>query len=331
MNIIGNENNVPTILPTLSNQPAVNISVSEAGSADGNEAVKVLAQNLAMLTGQNNLLGDENDVLLSSDYSNERSEGALTTLESTINLLSTSNTQQDTQAALRQLSLSQNNVDDALNAQANQLTRSAALLSVDTGQGPAHIRELANNIGLIKTNFLDVYRDITKKTTEYFSDFTDALSHMSNFINPGVDKDNPNKIIFHGFPFSESYFKGLIYKYQNNIVYTLPQPVSSEAFDFWTKKLSPDLIVNKNGGITMNVDILIKINNSVKDREGEILTVAFQALQSEVDSYKSRQQSAVTRIMDSYRQDLSTFDNLINLLMGMYATETKVNEGFLRY
>ncbi|MCW6566898.1 IpaD/SipD/SspD family type III secretion system needle tip protein [Yersinia ruckeri] len=255
---------------------------------------------------------------------------------------------------------------DELSQKQRQLIKSQSQASKSSSTPlsnyPPHIANLEDLVRDVKTNFQDVYSEVVKNATEYFKDFNLAMSQLDKCIESGSDA---NKLKFEKREFARAIEK-IMLKYSNDdALYTgssssdnggviLDASFSNVKFihefegddgtlTFWKDKLSPTFNVVKEGGkikISPNLDVLKDVFDSLKGSSGNIdldgsdknniLTATFQAWQAGFDSLKNRQQTAINQLMEKYRHDIGTFDNLIQILIKSIDDHFRYNEGYFR-
>ncbi|MGK4441542.1 IpaD/SipD/SspD family type III secretion system needle tip protein [Yersinia proxima] len=210
---------------------------------------------------------------------------------------------------------------------------------------PAHIATLENLIDSIHSDFQAPYVEINKAAAVFMKDTNNALGTISKFMKAGKD----GKIEFKPLAFVQEMDK-VFGKYTSFTVsgtddywswspnndtttplYTFKG--DSKAFDFWKNKLGNDFIIKQIAGgeiqILPNLDPIRKIYSTVADLNtgwngGDMLTQVFQSLQSSLDSQKNAVSSSVSRLVEVFRQDNSSFETMIQLL-------TKITEDLHRY
>ncbi|AJJ62834.1 IpaD/SipD/SspD family type III secretion system needle tip protein [Yersinia aldovae] len=219
---------------------------------------------------------------------------------------------------------------------------------------PAHIKALENMIGNIHDNYQKTYAKINQKAAEYMKDVNTALGKISDFIKAGGD----GKINFRPKDFLESLDKvfkqytsyeiGNDYKaaYENwspdnsatLAIYTFEGDHSTK--DFWQNKLGDGFIVKqsddgKNILVLPNLDPIRSIYSSIAHSEadwegGDTSSQAFQSLQASIDSQKNTVNSSVSQLLERFRQDNSTFETFIQLLVQMTKDLHQYNLGYIQ-
>lgn len=109
-------------------------------------------------------------------------------------------------------------------------------------------------------------------------------------------------------------------------------------FSFWEKKLSGQGFTVKKSGNEIQVypdfkpirEILLAIKNSPAGWLGEdVMAQQFQSLQTAIDAQKNAVNSSVSRLLESFRQDNSHFDTLVQLLIQLIKDLNQNNNGLI--
>lgn len=264
---------------------------------------------------------------------------------------------EDTELELRRLPLTVANNSDRYEtakkdfiyamekAEINVLSRSKN----DQGT-PAHIQSLENMIDNIHNNYQKTYANINQKAAEYMKDVNTAVGKISDFIKAGSD----GKINFKPKDFLES----LDATFEKYTEYKVGSDYSSDykkwssnnndtkkifsftgdqqAKDFWESKLGDGFIVTLNGKdieIRPNLDPIRNIYSTIANSEtkwtgGDTNSQAFQSLQAAIDSQKNTVNSGVSQLLERFRQDNSTFETFIQLLVQMTKDLHQYNAGY---
>lgn len=219
---------------------------------------------------------------------------------------------------------------------------------------PAHIKALEDMIGNIHDNYQKTYAKINQQAAEYMKDVNTALGKISDFIKAGSD----GKINFKPKSFLESldevFKKYTSYKVSGdiNIAYKHWSPDNGSTLaiykfegdnstkDFWQNKLGDGFIVKqsddkKNILVLPNLDPIRNIYSSVANSEaswqgGDTNSQAFQSLQASIDSQKNAVNSSVSQLLERFRQDNSTFETFIQLLVQMTKDLHQYNLGYIQ-
>ncbi|EKN4182918.1 IpaD/SipD/SspD family type III secretion system needle tip protein [Yersinia ruckeri] len=316
-----------------------------------------LADNLDQLLRETTLVTTESHAVANLDKAMQRYQRSMQ--ESQFD-------DQQVAEASRNVKHAVNYTVDEFSQKQRQLIKSLSQASKNSGTQlsnyPAHIANLETVVKDVKANFQDVYSEVVKQATEYFKDFNLAMSQLDKCIESGSDA---NKLKFEKREFARAIEK-IMLKYSNiDALYTGDsssdsggklvddafidvKPIyefkgSEEVLTFWQDKLSPTFNVKRDGGaikILPNLETLKDVFESLKgsseiiDLDGSdkhnILTATFQAWQAGFDSLKNRQQTAINQLMEKYRHDISTFDNLIQILIKSIDDHFRYNEGYFR-
>ncbi|MCW6540674.1 IpaD/SipD/SspD family type III secretion system needle tip protein [Yersinia ruckeri] len=310
-----------------------------------------LADNLDQLLRETTLVTTESHAVANLDKAMQRYQRSMQ--ESQFD-------DQQVAEASRNVKHAVNYTVDEFSQKQRQLIKSLSQASKNSGTQlsnyPAHIANLETVVKDVKANFQDVYSEVVKQATEYFKDFNLAMSELDKCIESGSDA---NKLNFKKRSFARA-IELIMSKYSNNddlydgngiilnnafidakSIYEFKG--SEEALTFWQEKLSPTFNVKRDGEmikISPNLDTLKDVFESLKGPDGKIepfvsernniLTATFQAWQAGFDSLKNRQQTAINQLMEKYRHDISTFDNLIQILIKSIDDHFRYNEGYFR-
>ncbi|HHL2560643.1 TPA: hypothetical protein ACQ31I_002552 [Yersinia enterocolitica] len=244
-----------------------------------------------------------------------------------------------------------------------ELAEAKGLRSQKNTQGtPAHIAELENVIGIIHDNYQKTYADINQKAAEYMKDVNTAVGKISDNINAGKE----GKIKFELMAFVKD-MNSIFSKYTSyqpptstdkdilNVEYNNWSPNEDDtiaihtfkgdedAKNFWEKKLGDGFIVKQSDDkkeilILPNLDPIRNIYSSAakspatwKSGDGsDISSQAFQSLQAAIDSQKNAVNSSVSQLLERFRQDNSTFETFIQLLVQMTKDLHQYNQGYMQ-
>ncbi|HDL6961209.1 TPA: IpaD/SipD/SspD family type III secretion system needle tip protein [Yersinia enterocolitica] len=242
-------------------------------------------------------------------------------------------------------------IDEMQKAEINVLSRSKN----DQGT-PAHIQSLEKMIDNIHNNYQKTYAEINQKAAEYMKDVNTAVGKISDFIKPGSD----GKIKLHAYNYLDG-MRETLEKYtgfdtaSDNPHFTnwangnnpsLPIHTFSgdeDAINFWQKKLGDGFIVQRgsSGQIEISPDLkpirnifnsVIEVanNNGSKTAWGDVSmqSQTFQSLQAAIDSQKNAVNSSVSQLLERFRQDNSTFETFIQLLVQMTKDLHQYNAGY---
>lgn len=222
----------------------------------------------------------------------------------------------------------------------------------------SHIGSLNGFIKNIHTGYQKTYGEVIKKATEYMQSMNTAIGTISNAIHAGKDGKihfDSKKYLFtiddvvkrySGREFKgnknnnddlRSYFRE--WKQDTQDAKTLIQiPAETGALEFWTKKLEGQGFIIRQAGKNINIypdlkyisEIYSVISRSSVDWSGsDIMAQEFQSLQTAIDSQKSAINSGVSRLLETFRQDNSHFDTLVQLLIQLIKDLNQYNNGLI--
>ena len=221
----------------------------------------------------------------------------------------------------------------------------------------AHIGTLNGFIKNIHMGYQKTYGDIIKEAIKYMQDINTAIGKMGHRMDAGKD----GKIKF----FPEDFAKDInevVAKYSNkeysgsdpsrffgdwnltsdtdiSNAKPLIQITKAEGvFEFWNKKLSGLGFVIKETQNHINIhpdykpikeifSIIAKTNASWKG--SDIMAQEFQSLQTAIDSQKNAINSSNSRLLETFRQDNSHFDTLVQLLIQLIKDLNQYNNGLM--
>ena len=204
--------------------------------------------------------------------------------------------------------------------------------------GRSHIEGLHTLIGKIHSGYQKQYAEVVKAATTYMQDVNTALGTMSQHMKAG---DN-GKIKFYPEDFAASVdevmskYTNQKYSGSNPSSYfgnwdpplsgtpLIKIPLSEGAYKFWKKKLDGQgFVVNTTASeIVIYPDFKpIKevyssiANSSAKWGGSDISAQEFQSMQTAIDAQKNTMNSSVSRLLETFRQDNSHFETLVQLLI----------------
>lgn len=240
------------------------------------------------------------------------------------------------QAAKRELSYT----DDLVNG----LRTKRSVTEEKLEDGRPHIKSVSDLIENIHSGYQKQYGKVIKGATEFMQDMNTALGKISSHIQAGSD----GKIKFNGkaaildIDKTVSKYAGLGFWEDTNHKPSLDNffgnweanisnakliiqiPETKGALDFWEKKLSGQGFIVKGNGTNINIypdfkpikEIYSSIKNiSIEWRHDNIMVQEFQSLQTAIDSQKNAINSSVSRLLETFRQDNSHFETLVQLLI----------------
>ncbi|SUC34059.1 36 kDa membrane antigen [Providencia rustigianii] len=218
----------------------------------------------------------------------------------------------------------------------NQASRHIADAVVD---GRPHVQGISNLIENIHSGYQKKYGEVVKASTQYMQDVNTAVGKMSQYITAGSDGkiqlkpeallQDMDKMIskYSGKSYSGSdpgaYFGGWSADFSNATPLTAIKGTQEE-FEFWDKKLSGQgfIVEYKNNEIKIYPDMkpiaemYYSVTHSSATWNGsDIMSQELQSLQTAIDAQKNAVNSSVSRLLETFRQDNSHFETLVQLLI----------------
>ncbi len=219
--------------------------------------------------------------------------------------------------------------------------------------GRAHTKQLNSLIDNIHSGYQKKYGEIIKATTQYMQDVNTALGKMSSYIEPGKD----GKIKFYPLKFAKeidsavsksfgvafsnsnpSHYFGQWSANLDNAIPLISIKGNSQEFAFWDKKLSGQGFVVKHEKENIKIypdekpikEIFLTIKGTSADWDGkDIMSQELQSLQTAIDSQKNTVNSSVSRLLETFRQDNSHFETLVQLLIQLIKDLHQNNNGLI--
>ncbi|WP_067700190.1 IpaD/SipD/SspD family type III secretion system needle tip protein [Erwinia sp. ErVv1] len=201
---------------------------------------------------------------------------------------------------------------------------------------------VADSIGAMGEDYLDVFQQAVEKNAEFYSDFSDFMSKLSQFI-----KADGDKTILKTAAFAAELDK-LINKYKVPSSATTLYPVQSgnaviggdkEECEAWAKEmgLNSDKSVTRlaDGSYIVHIDVL-PLENIKKTLPGyshswedmKCNSAQWAAWQSGFDMQKDSIQTAMQTLTQKYSNANSTFDNLVKVLSGTISSLLESDKSF---
>lgn len=213
--------------------------------------------------------------------------------------------------------------------------------------GRSHISATQNLIEEIHGDYQKKYGEIVKASTQYMQDVNTALGKMSANVSAGKD----GKITFKPRDFlrelDSSMSKYTQYDHRISPFDTMEEvspggyyqswsssdsqtkPLATfdytdAEFQFWEKKLSGQgfIVRENNGKIEVCPDlkpvreIFKSVANSSASWDGsDIMAQELQSLQTAIDAQKNAVNNSISRLLETFRQDNSHFETLVQLLI----------------
>lgn len=201
---------------------------------------------------------------------------------------------------------------------------------------------VADSIGSMGEDYIDVFQQAVEKNSQFYSDFSDFMSKLSQFI-----KADGDKTILSTAAFAAELDK-LINKYKVPSSATTLYPVQSgnavtggdkEECESWAKEmgLDPDKCVTRlaDGSYIVHIDVL-PLENIKKTLPGygsswqdmKCNSAQWAAWQSGFDMQKDSIQTAMQTLTQKYSNANSTFDNLVKVLSGTISSLLESDKSF---
>lgn len=205
--------------------------------------------------------------------------------------------------------------------------------------------KIANAIGQIGKDYLEVYEDVVGKYTEFYTDFSDILSRMGSWISPGGNDGNQVKL-------NVDELLNALNSLKNN--YSLDNkksvlfPAQAESGEItgvsdesvakqWAKELGlPDSCVkNVNGKYVVVVDLtpinaMIRDTSALGNGEVEIDNAKFQAWQAGFKAQEENLKNTLQTLTQKYSNANSLYDNLVKVLSSTMSSCLETAKSFLQ-
>lgn len=263
-----------------------------------------------------------------------------------------SNNMQDHEQILALTRLAQFEFKDSMDKTSNLIASMSAEIT-KTEDGRSHIKSIKGLIDNINSNYQKSFGEITKGATKYMETLNKALGLLSTYISAGKD----GKIRFDRSKFNNQFMIAL----KDYVI-----PKTGTAWDAWREKVIDDDRISDfinpiasisfkegvasffkkklegQGFIVKEIDGKIKIYpdfNVVKeikkivdgvglDGDDDLISQAFQSMQTAIDSKKNSVNNSVSRLLEAFRQDNSHFETLTQLLIQLLKDLFQYNAGF---
>ncbi|MHB7672924.1 hypothetical protein, partial [Providencia stuartii] len=250
-----------------------------------------------------------------------------------------SNNMQDHEQILALTRLAQFEFKDSMDKTSNLIASMSAEIT-KTEDGRSHIKSIKELIDNINSNYQKSFGEITKGATKYMETLNKALGLLSTYISAGKD----GKIHFNRSEFDNQFMIAL----KDYVI-----PKTGTAWDAWREPVIDDDRISNfinpiasisakegmasffkkklegQGFIVKEIDGQIKIYpdfNVVKEikkivddvglnGDGDLISQAFQSMQTAIDSKKNSVNNSVSRLLEAFRQDNSHFETLTQLLI----------------
>ncbi|WP_279051182.1 IpaD/SipD/SspD family type III secretion system needle tip protein [Cedecea davisae] len=186
---------------------------------------------------------------------------------------------------------------------------------------------VADAIGSMGDGYLDVFQQAVEKYAAFYSDFSDFISKLKDYMLAGDD----GAVTLDADKFLDALQK-LMDKYKsgdNSRLYPVNGGASKEECEAWCKEmgLDPDKCLKRVGGsyqVCIDTSPLQEIYNSVTYKEvnvGDIHekwmecnSAQWAAWQAGLDMQKDNVQTGMQTLTQKYSNANSTFDNLVKVL-----------------
>lgn len=247
-----------------------------------------------------------------------------------------------------------NSSSDKYNAAMSSLSKSVI------EDGRPHITGIYDLINNINKNYQKNFGEITKNATKFMESFNKTLGLMSTYIEAGKD----GKIRFKKIEFLTAFRKGMEDYIKNSAVWGFILPIEPSSInannidqyanpiaslddapgtlDFFKKKLEGQgffvskVIDTKTGKFKINIypdlrpllEVYISVSFVQLDNNKDLMSQAFQSLQTSIDTQKNAVNNSVSRLLETFRQDNSHFETLTQLLIQLLKDLFQYNAGF---
>ncbi|WP_272675288.1 hypothetical protein [Providencia sp. PROV122] len=282
----------------------------------------------------------------------------MTTLKKNNYLIS--NNMQDHEQILALTRLAQFEFKDSMDKTSNLIASMSAEIT-KTEDGRSHIKSIKGLIDNINSNYQKSFGEITKGATKYMETLNKALGLLSTYISAGKD----GKIRFDRSKFNNQFMIALkdyvipktgtewdawrekvidddrISDFINDIAsISFKEGVTRSTIEgvasFFKKKLEGQGFIVKeiDGKIKIYPDFNVvkeikKIVDGVGlDGDDDLISQAFQSMQTAIDSKKNSVNNSVSRLLEAFRQDNSHFETLTQLLIQLLKDLFQYNAGF---
>lgn len=194
---------------------------------------------------------------------------------------------------------------------------------------------VANSIGAMRENYLDVFQNAVQKYAAFFDELTKLLAKFGQYISADGDKTVVNGKDFY------TLCNNLVEKYSLTKDATLLYSGSSDDCNAWAKQmgLDPDkCVVYTNGKYSVRIDTsplkaltdeVYKLKWTSNSPNVKLNSAQFAALQSAIDMQKDTIQNAMQTITQKYSNANSTFENLIKILSSTITSLLDTDKSFL--
>lgn len=204
--------------------------------------------------------------------------------------------------------------------------------------GRSHIARAEEFIKKIHQGYQKEYGEVIKKATEYMQEMNTAIGSISKYVSSGKDGKihfKPKAYLiefddvlskYSGKKYSgspSSYFGNYTIEYkESNALYSIKY--SEDKLAFWNRKLSSQGFEVQKIGEKICIfpdlkpvkEIFSSVANNKADWDGsDIMAQEFQSLQTAIDSQKNSINNSVSRLLETFRQDNSHFETLVQLLI----------------
>lgn len=210
-----------------------------------------------------------------------------------------------------------------------------------------HISAIYDTIDNINSNYQKNFGEITKNATKFMEKVNNALGKMSSYISSGNDGKIHFKkedfLVEFKKKFEDMLWKKSVWGTELNVINidSYVKPIASFTskpgmYNFFSKKLKDQgFFVKEFGGnvhiypdFNSVVEMLSTVDSSLKESKGDIMSQAFQSVQTALDSKKNAVNNSVSRLLETFRQDNSHFETLTQLLIQLLKDLFQYNAGF---
>lgn len=194
---------------------------------------------------------------------------------------------------------------------------------------------VANSIGGMRKDYLEVFQDAVQKYAEFFDEFTKLLTQFGSYISAKDDKTIVDGKGLHNL------FNDLLTKYSASSNKTLLYSGSYSDCQAWAKQMGLDpgkcVVRGSDGSYSVRIDtsplqeivtMLYRLPWTA-DKQASLNSAQFSSLQNGMDLQKDTIQNAMQTITQKYSNANSTFENLIKILSSTITSLLDTDKSFL--
>ncbi len=184
---------------------------------------------------------------------------------------------------------------------------------------------LAHRTEGVKTGYLEVYETLVERYTGLFSDFSEFMGKLTNYLKVEPDKNGNQVMTFSDGALNDIQKLLNDYSGDKGILYPVEGSATRQDALAWANELGIDakFVVPGKGGYVIKMDLgpLENIRDSLAENVGKGLsTFEYQSWRSGFDAQSDRMKTTLQTLTSKYGSANGMYDTVVKLLSTMIAS-----------